>query len=80
MLKQFYDTWYAPNNAILVIAGDVDPQKTFSKVTELFGPIPSKKLPLRPPVHLEPVTPEKLQLKTDLPYGLAQSFPVNISS
>ncbi len=70
MLKQFHDTWYAPNNAILVIAGDVDPQKTLAKIKELFDPIPSKKLPPRPAVHLEPVSPEKLQLKTDLPYGL----------
>ncbi len=52
MLKQFYDTWYAPNNAILVIAGDLDPQKTLTKIRELFGPIPSKKLPSRPPVNL----------------------------
>jgi zinc protease len=75
MLKQFYDAWYAPNNAILVIAGDVDPQKTLTKIKELFGGIPSKKLPSRPPVHLEPVTLEKLQLRTDLPYGLvAVSF------
>ncbi len=75
MLKQFHDTWYVPNNAILVIAGDVDPQKTLAKIKELFGPISSKKIPPRPAVHLEPLSPEKLQLKTDLPYGLvAVSF------
>lgn len=75
MLKQFHDTWYVPNNAILVIAGDVDPQKTLARVKQLFGTIPQKKLPPRPPIHLEPVAGEKLQLKTDLPYGLvAVSF------
>ena len=75
MLKQFYDTWYAPNNAILVIAGDVDPQKTLAQVKNYSAPFPAKTLPPRALVHLEPVTPEKLQLKTDLPYGLvAVSF------
>jgi zinc protease len=34
-------TWYAPNNAILVIAGDVDPQQTLATVTRLYGSIPS---------------------------------------
>ena len=74
MLKQFYDTWYAPNNAILVIVGDVDAQKTLARVKELFSPIPGKKQPPRPQVHLEPVTPENLQFKTDLSYGLAGSL------
>ncbi|HEY1410602.1 MAG TPA: pitrilysin family protein, partial [Rhodopila sp.] len=31
-LKNFHDTWYAPNNAILVIAGDVEPRAALAKV------------------------------------------------
>ncbi|HUL13454.1 MAG TPA: pitrilysin family protein [Methylococcaceae bacterium] len=71
MLKNFHDTWYVPNNAILVIVGDVQPPKALSEVRKLFGSIPSRKLPKRPGVHLKPVTPETIQLDTDLPYGLA---------
>jgi zinc protease len=71
MLHQFYDSWYAPNNAIFVIVGNVDPQATLKEVEKLFGPIPPKKIPARPAVKLEPVKPETLNLTTDLPYGLA---------
>ena len=71
MLKQFHNTWYAPNNAILVIAGDVDPAATMATVKDLFGAIPAKTLPARAQVELEPVKPETLHLTTDLPYGLA---------
>jgi zinc protease len=73
MLKSFYDTWYAPNNAILVIAGDVNPSTTIAEVKNLFGSIPAKKLPPRPQVQLQPVRPETLRLTTDQPYGLAVS-------
>jgi len=71
MLKKFYDTWYAPNNAILVIAGDVQPEKALAEVKELFGGIPRKTLPERPAVKLEAVAANAMSLKTDLPYGLA---------
>ncbi len=71
MLKKFHNTWYAPNNAILVIVGRVNPEKTLAKVEKLFGNIPSKKLPPRPAINLQPVKPDTLHLKTDLPYGLA---------
>src|SRR5579862_4357712 len=39
MLKKFYRDWYAPNNAILVIAGDIDPAATLATVKQLYGPI-----------------------------------------
>jgi zinc protease len=71
MLKKFYDTWYAPNNAILVIAGNVKPEKALAEVRALFGDIPRKTLPERPAVKLEAVKPKAMSLKTDLPYGLA---------
>jgi len=70
MLKDFYDKWYAPNNAILIIVGDVDPQATLEKVKQLFGEIAPKKLPQRPEIRLQPVMPQSLSLETDLPYGL----------
>lgn len=69
MLRQFYDTWYAPNNAIMVIAGDVEPQRVLAQVKTLFEGIPANKLPARPPIKLSPVTAETLHLPTDLPYG-----------
>jgi zinc protease len=71
MLRKFYDTWYAPNNAILVIAGDVHPQKVLAQVNLLFDDIPAKKIPERHDIRLEPVKPETLNLKTGLPLGLA---------
>lgn len=71
MLKDFHDKWYAPNNAILVVTGDVHPQETLRKVKDLFEGIPPKKLPPRPKIHLKPLKPAKIELKSDLPYGLA---------
>lgn len=71
MLRKFHDTWYAPNNAILVIVGNVNPQKTLTEVKNLFGDIPEKKIPAKPAINLVPVKPDTLKLETDLPYGFA---------
>ncbi len=71
MLKQFYDTWYVPNNAILIVSGNVDPRKTLALVKKLFGPIPRKAVPRRPEVRLRPLKPASITLETDLPYGLS---------
>jgi len=71
MLQQFHDAWYAPNNAVLVIAGDVDPQSALLEVKRLFGNIPSKKLPERPPMRLGPAHAATFTMSTDQPNGTA---------
>ncbi len=71
LLRKFYRSWYAPNNAILVIVGDIEPRSTLAQVEKLFAGIPARPLPARPAVKLEPVKAETLHLPTDLPYGLA---------
>jgi zinc protease len=45
--KVWYKTWYAPNNATLVIAGDVKPEEVFALAKRYYGPIPRRKLPPR---------------------------------
>jgi zinc protease len=69
MLRAFHRRWYAPNNAILVIAGDVDPSTTIIKVKAQFGDIPRKNLPQRPRFEFKPVAAKKVSLMTDSPYG-----------
>ena len=70
MLKAYYDRWYAPNNAILVIAGDVQPKSVLDQVKALFGDIPRKKIPVRPEVRLGKLHPRTLRGRTDKGNGL----------
>jgi len=70
MLKKFYRDWYAPNNAILVIAGDVDPAATLAKVKQFYGPIKRRPLPAHPEINLQPVKGESFTLDSNLPYEL----------
>ncbi len=55
----FYRRWYAPNNAILVVAGDVEPEEVRKLAETYFGPIPRRDLPerkrLTEPEHIAPV-------------------------
>ena len=70
MLKAFHDRWYGPNNAILIVVGDLDPAATLATVKQLFGVIPARKLGKRPEVRLQPVKAQALHLDTDLPYQM----------
>lgn len=44
-LNQWYQNWYAPNNATLVVVGDVDPKEVKQKAESYFGNIQASKLP-----------------------------------
>jgi zinc protease len=47
----FYKAWYAPNNAVLVVAGDVTPDQVHALAEKYYGPI--KRRPLPPRVTLD---------------------------
>lgn len=69
MLQEFHKNWYVPNNAVLVIVGDVQPDRALQEVKRLFGDIQPGKIPERPKYKFQPVVPDTLNLTTDYPYG-----------
>lgn len=77
-LREFFQKWYAPNNAILIISGDVDPEKTLATIRQYYAAIPRHSVPAHPPVDLKPVKNETFTLESDLPYtisAIAFRFP-----
>lgn len=50
-LKQWYQKWYTPNNAVLIIVGDVDPESTLNEVRRYFGDMPRRATPIRADVQ-----------------------------
>jgi len=70
-LKKFYERWYAPNNAVLVIAGDVDPATVLTEVRGYFDSIPKKTLPAHAPAHFKPLEQRIIRRPTSLTYPLA---------
>ena len=52
-VRQFFKTFYAPNNAVLVVTGDFDAQAARGWIAKYFSAIPSATLPAKPDL-LEP--------------------------
>ena len=65
-VKAFFDTYYAPNNAVVVVTGDVDPAATFALVRKHFADIPSPAAkPAQPDISEPRQDAEKRVSKTD---------------
>jgi zinc protease len=76
--QAWYDAWYAPNNALLVVAGDVEPDEVFRLAEQTYGRIASRALPPRKPQTEPPQRGVKrLQVKApaENPY-VAMAFHV----
>ncbi len=78
-LQQWYQKWYAPNNAILVVAGDVEPGEVIALAKEHFGKLePSENLnPPKPQKEVEQLGQRTLTVKlpAEIPY-LLMGYPV----
>ena len=64
-VKKFFDTYYAPNNAVLVVSGDTTPDEVMKLAEKHFGGIPSRPLPPRPDISEPPQTAEKTFTESD---------------
>ena len=58
-LLAFYRDWYAPNNAVLVLSGDVTAAQVRPMVEKHYGKIPARALPKRPAWIEPPQTAER---------------------
>jgi zinc protease len=57
----FHRTWYGPNNATLVVAGDIDVQQTRAWIERYFAEIPARPVPTTPaPPPVELASPQRL--------------------
>jgi zinc protease len=64
-VRSFFKTYYAPNNAVLTVVGDVDANDVKQMVEKHFNSIPSAPMPPRADLTEPPQTKEKRVSETD---------------
>jgi len=64
-VKQFFKTYYAPNNAVLALVGDLDTKETLAKVKKYFGAIPRETPPTLVNLAEAPKTAERRAVVQD---------------
>jgi len=69
--RDWYKHWYAPNNAIVVVVGDIEPQEVLAWARRYYGALAPKAIPARKAL-VEPVQrgPKRVTVKApaELPY------------
>ncbi|MFN2539817.1 MAG: M16 family metallopeptidase [Mycobacteriales bacterium] len=63
--QSFFDRYYAPANAVLAVAGDVDPEQIMVWVEEQFGDISARKVTAPPAFTEPPLTEERRSVVHD---------------
>jgi len=69
--RDWYRSWYAPNNATVVISGDVDPKQVLKTVEKYYGAVDAHELPVRKP-QIEPPQKGIKQVQVKAPADSAQ--------
>ena len=64
-VQRFYEQYYTPGNAVLVIVGDVKPEDVYAKVEQYFARIPSRPAPPKAQVEEPAQTAERRSSETD---------------
>lgn len=77
-LRRYYSEWYAPNNAALVVAGDVQHASVFALAQRYFGAIGARKLPQHSSQHPQAATGKTVDSEFPFPFevlDLAYAIP-----
>ncbi|MEM7617810.1 MAG: pitrilysin family protein [Pseudomonadota bacterium] len=65
-VKTFYDKWYAPNNAVVIISGDITAEEVKPLAKKTYGQIEPKELPARIRGEIPPaIATSKMELYND---------------
>ena len=70
-VQEFFDTHYAPNNAVLSISGDFDTDEAMQLLQKYFGDIPARQTP----AYAEPAPPEQSKERTETMYDANATLP-----
>ena len=70
-LRRWYASWYAPNNATVVVAGDVDPKAVVELAKKYYGPVKPRPVPeVKPQQEMPQIGERRIVVKApaQLPY------------